>query len=176
MVKRDSHRGRVRVVSCDRSARELLRTNANEADLAVPGILAIVEEGQEELERRRAQALLAPPGLAAGSRARKGNEVLEADGDRDRPERTESMGLEPAPHRACQRAGALQHERRVQGVDVERLLLADGLALPLVRHRTLRETAGLGEEVLAPAAEPLRELHPLERPELGDGPDVTLVQ
>jgi len=63
-----------------------------------------------------------------------------------------------------------------KSVDLERLLLADGFALPLVRHRALRETAGLGEEVLAPAAEPLRELRPLERPEIRDGPDVTLVQ
>src|SRR2546426_959808 len=63
----------------------------------------------------------------------------------------------------------------ISGAQV-RLLLADGLALPLVRHRALRETAGLGEEVLAPAAEPFRELRPLERPEIGDGPDVTLVQ
>src|SRR5205823_3573827 len=116
------------------------------------------------------------PRLEAGSRAREGDEILEADGHRDRPERTEAVALEPAPHRAGQRAGALQHERRVQGVDLERLLLADGLALPLVRHRALRETAGLGEEVLAPAAEPRRELRQVERPEIGDGPDVTLVQ
>ncbi len=84
--------------------------------------------------------------------------------------------LEPAPHRPSQRPGALQHERRVQGVDFEGLLLTDGLALPLVRHRALRQTAGLGEEVLAPAAEPLRELRPLDRPEIRDGPDVALVQ
>src|SRR5207244_11357469 len=107
---------------------------------------------------------------------RRSSDLLEADGHRDRPERTEAVALEPAPHRAGQRAGALQHERRVQGVDLERLLLADGLALPLVRHRALRETAGLAEECPAPAAEPLRELRPLERPEIGDGPDVTLVQ
>src|SRR2546425_1034149 len=158
------------------SAGELLRADGDEAELAVPRILAVVEEGQEELERRRAQGLLARPRLAAGSRAREGDEILEADGHRDRPERTEAVALEPAPHRAGQRAGALHHERRVQGVDLERLLLADRLALPLVRHRALRETAGLGEEVPAPAAEPLRELGPLERPEIGDGPDVTLVQ
>src|SRR5206468_2285834 len=93
-----------------------------------------------------------------------------------RPERTEAVALEPTPHRVGQRAGALQHERRVQGVDFERLLLPDGLALPVVRHRALRQTAGLTEEVLAPAAEPLRELRHLEGPEIGDGPDVTLVQ
>src|SRR5437870_1417217 len=52
------------------SAGELLRADADEAELAVPGILAVVEERQEELERRRAQGLLARPRLAAGSRAR----------------------------------------------------------------------------------------------------------
>src|SRR5262249_12201595 len=106
----------------------------------------------------------------------KGDEILEADGDRDRPERTEAVALEPAPYRAGQRAPALQHELRIQGIDFERLLLADGLALPVVRHRALRDTAGLGEELVAPATEPLRELRPLERPEIGDGPDSTLVQ
>src|SRR5207249_3959499 len=139
------------------------------AELAVPGIPAVVEEGQEELERRRPQGLLARPRLAAGSRASEGDEIREADGHRDRPEPAEAVALEAVPHRASQRAGALQHERRVQGVDVERLLLADGLALPLVRHRALREAAGLDEEILAPAAEPLRELRLLERPEVGDG-------
>src|SRR3989442_2276082 len=166
----------------DRRARKTLisgrasRADADEAELAVPGILAVVEEGHEQLEGLRAQGLLARPRLAAGSRAREGHEILEADGHRDRPERAKAVAVEPAPHRVGQRAGALQHERRVQSVDLERLLLADGLALPLVRHRALRETAGLGEEVLAPAAEPLLELRPLERPEIGDGPDVTLVQ
>src|SRR5882762_7271993 len=157
-------------------AGELLRADADEAELAVPGILAVVEEGHEQLESRRAQSLLARPRLAAGPRTREGDEILEADGHRDRSERTEAVAVEPAPHRPGQRTGALQHERRVQGVDVEGLLLTDGLALPLVRHRALRKTTGLGEEVLAPAAEPLRELRPLERPEIGDRSDVTLVQ
>src|SRR5712664_457244 len=157
-------------------AGELLRADADEAELAVPGILAVVEEGHEQLERLRAQSLLARPRLAAGPRTREGDEILEADGHRDRPERTEAVAVEPAPHCPGQRTGALQHERRVQGVDVEGLLLTDGLALPLVQHRALRKTAGLGEEVLAPAAEPLRELRPLERPQIRDGPDVTLVQ
>src|SRR5207245_4699268 len=84
------------------SAGELLGTDADEAELAVPGILAVVEEGQEELERRRAQGLLARPRLAAGARAREGDEILEADGHRDRPEGTEAVALEPAPHRAGQ--------------------------------------------------------------------------
>jgi len=34
-------------VSLDSSAGELLRADADEAELAVPGILAVVEEGQE---------------------------------------------------------------------------------------------------------------------------------
>jgi hypothetical protein len=58
------------IVSLGSSAGELLRADADEAELAVPGILAVVEEGQEELERRCAQGLLARPRLAAGSRAR----------------------------------------------------------------------------------------------------------
>src|SRR5882762_9817320 len=130
-------------------AGELLRADADEAELAVPGILAVVEEGHEQLESRRAQSLLARPRLAAGPRTREGDEILEADGHRDRPERAKAVALEPAPHRPGHRTGALQHERRVQGVDFEGLLLTDGLALPLVRHRALRKTAGLAEEALA---------------------------
>src|SRR5262249_61816051 len=84
--------------------------------------------------------------------------------------------LEPPPHRAAQRTGAFQHELRVERVDLECLLLADGLPLPFVRHRALREAAGLGEEILARAAEPFGELRPLQAPEIGDGSDVTLVQ
>ena len=80
----------------------------------MPGILAVVEEGQEEIERRRPQGLLARPRLTAGSRAREGDEVLEADGHGDRPERPKAVALDPAPHRAGQRAGvsAEQHFRR----------------------------------------------------------------
>ena len=35
------------IVSVDSSAGELLRADADEVELAVPGILAVVEEGQE---------------------------------------------------------------------------------------------------------------------------------
>src|SRR5947209_5187010 len=52
------------------SAGELLRAHADEAQLAVTGILAVVEEGHEQLEGRRAQGFLARPRLAARSRAR----------------------------------------------------------------------------------------------------------
>src|SRR5262249_60830874 len=102
------------------------------------------------------QGLLARPRLAAASRAREGGEILEADRHGDRPAALQAVALEPAPHRAGQHAGALQHERRVQRVDLERLLLADGLALPVVRHRALRETGGPVDAILARAAGPLR--------------------
>src|SRR5262252_3215452 len=102
--------------------------------------------------------------LLGSSEVRRQRESFSARTPMRRSLRCRGFSRSSRKGRSNSSAGALQHERRVQRVDLECLLLADGLALPLVRHRALRETAGLGEEILAGAAEPLRELRQLERP------------
>src|SRR5207248_2692581 len=62
------------------AAGELHGPDAGGAERVDPGHPGVVDEGQDELDRRRPQALLARPRLAAGSRAREGEEIREADG------------------------------------------------------------------------------------------------
>src|SRR5262245_52868781 len=104
-------------------------------------------------------------------RARQRPEVSEAHGDRDGPAGAKALALEPREGLARQPAHALEDEGGVQRVHLERLLLADRLRLPLVRDGAVGKTAGLRVEILAPAAEPLRQLSHLDGGEVADGAD-----
>src|SRR3989442_1253755 len=161
--------------SGDRSAHELLRANPDQPELLLPGILAVVEERQQEPDRSGVEGVLARQVRARGWGPGGRPEVREAPGPGDGPEGAEPLAIETGEDVPRQLPYALEDERGVERIDLERLLLPDGLRLPLVRDRTVGDAPCLGLENLAPAAEPVDELERLDAAQVTDGANTPLV-
>src|SRR5712691_1752205 len=159
-----------------RCPHELRRTHPDQPDLLLRRVLAVVQEGQQQADGSGVEGLRGDQGLPGGVRPREGRKVREAHRHGDGPERRDPLTAETLKNASGELLRALENERRVEGVVLERLLLADGLRLPLVRHRALRDPPRLGVEVLTPAAEPVDELEEPEVAELTDGVNAAIVE
>src|SRR5437899_7391362 len=139
------------------SAHELLRPNPDQPNLPQPGILAMIQERQQQPHRFGVQRVGARQGLGRRVGAVARPEVGEPHGHRDTAKGPESLAIDTREDTLDQLLGPLEDEVGVERIDLERLLLADRFRLPLVRDRALGQAARFVREVLASPPEPLDE-------------------
>src|SRR5512132_3059365 len=151
------------------SLKKLFGPHTDEADLRSSRVLPLIEKRLQQLDGGSGQRRLARHGLPRRVRAGHRAKMREAHGDGDGAEGAEALASHPREDLAGQRPHALRDEGGVERVHLEGLLLADRFRLPLVGDRAVRESARLGVEILAPAAEPFGELVTLERAEVANG-------
>src|SRR5262249_38641753 len=155
---------------------ELFGANPDQPDLPVSWVLTLVEERLQQPHGPGVERVLARQVLARRVRAVEGQKVFEAHRDRDGAERSKAVTVDPREDAPDQLPCALEDEAGIERVDLERLLFADGLRLPLVRDLALRDAARFRVQPLAPAAEPFDENGELEVAQLLDRANPLLVE